>query len=1052
MAQKNTEAENLKEIEGIRKAREELLTEEIKEKIRSKDKTLAKDLSTTKTTWDNLKRKVTWKHIDVEKSITGQKQFLKRVREFIANDALEASSVAHAPVVRASSAAHAPVVRASIDYTAQIEELRLARLKILTEERIQKILTDDMYIDLRTDYSTTKKTWDNIKRPVSWDHMNVPDAIEGQKRFLARVEKRFTPSTFTTVVATSAPEVWGRSGPVAMVVPTVPMYESEEQKISPEEYRLFKLKNLINQKIKGVRIMKGSKLESLHKPHQIFSRLFSNIDTVYEPAFTVEKIDNVVMLKDVFVYTSPIISFGCKTEDMEFKAMFNSETFTSRLKQKFTFDPTYNILTLTLYGFDFAGKRFYFKSNYTITPDSIKFDPYIAPVASEEEETSAHTLFKQNNIVVLNIWKFINDNYILPDASSYRNFEILARELTAADIEKLKQPVTFVSSFRELERKLRHIEIYFFSQGTSRVRQISKEKIKNFNTAKKILKDLEHYDIDRLSNIYDDTVKLNRKDAVPAGEVQYMSPYAKHLLTLSRRYSSKFKKGENFGIYPPYLVSFMLEYNQKYSNYMSTYDRLCLTPSNIEKFCDFIHSFRAAAFDTVSLYYMMKRDTPRDIIDYYFCSVYPHTEWNQDELTFPIKTFNEIFYVSRGNRHDCYFVKDTREPKIPFVRLQVLEPLLGMFNGNPDIDYNFVHHKSNSLFFGSHVSELFHNTTQSDLFVVPVEEEFPSLQKANTLHLKEREEHAEKIRAAIKKEKEVPQSVGPFVLPPEPSYEPKNPSLVVKQDTVVSDYAADILGITVASEKKKAAQDEEIYESKVDELRPIFLEVMINEFKKYFEKQWRKHTLKPSVSMMKPTVKEPVKKQKKEEKQLSLDYRTPKTETKLQKRAREESERFEREERERMEHEEIVEVDTTGIDFTLYEDKADAYDAELDKAYNKAGEEFTSLINSIKERAHIEEIVKKIDRMLGKSHTPKELIENYTELKNAFIQAIKEVDIQHKKYSTTITKASADKIHKFAQKDEALGFVRKAAREAKGFFPELNDEKKYLRLKNLLNL
>jgi len=133
-------------------------------------------------------------------------------------------------------------------------------------------------------------------------------------------------------------------------------------------------------------------------------------------------------------------------------------------------------------------------------------------------------------------------------------------------------------------------------------------------------------------------------------------------------------------------------------------------------------------------------------------------------------------------------------------------------------------------------------------------------------------------------------------------------------------------------------------------------------------------------------------------------------------------------------------------------DVQDAFDAELDKAYDKADKEFTSLINSIKERAHIEEIIKKIDRMLGKSHTPKELIENYTELKNAFIQAIKEVDIQHKKYSTTITKASADKIHKFAQKDIALGFVRKTKREAKRFFPELNDEKKYLKLKNLLNL
>ena len=437
---------------------------------------------------------------------------------------------------------------------------------------------------------------------------------------------------------------------------------------------------------------------------------------------------------------APILVFKLISAPQVFMRVVDEETtLQSTLWQEFKYDMKSNTCQLLLTGTDINGKKkinFNFQTTYKINraTGKIILDPYVPPVVidttnAEGGEKSAkeiahetyecldssHILlqeFQEMNATIkslLNVWKYLNTfekeqpvtfNTSLPKLKAkldrikmqtravmdkYGNYIGTETGVPKAAKSNLRGIEKILANTTNLEEHKAIVEaanatwnswLWENRKNLQKTKEEQDEKVlKNepygtphiSRTAKAILdlyKDMNYLPAVALPLIED--VIINKKDTRGSGEA-----HDAHYTHLTK----------NFGLRVPYLVSYILRYNQKISGYRSTIERLALTPDNIIEFSEFIHMFRSVAFNIISLINMTQklRVMNKDAnIQFTFNNIYQHTMDTLPMVPNLLKkstiSFNPMVMGNKYRDSFAIIEGDMKEDPLPLELLKVDEP------------------------------------------------------------------------------------------------------------------------------------------------------------------------------------------------------------------------------------------------------------------------------------------------------------------------------------------------------------------------------------------
>jgi hypothetical protein len=461
----------------------------------------------------------------------------------------------------------------------------------------------------------------------------------------------------------------------------------------------------------------GAVFRTSHNLDRLFSKIaFTSKEVGRITEKTVTEAEHFLPLEDFRVFANP--------PELKIKFQTKERTFTdsagkvATVRQQCTFDATTGKIRLVLLGRDIRNTTFSFESEYKLDGDEIVFDPYVPSLSDEKESTSQHEFLKETRerktgpVPIFNMWMYLNkwgdklpavDK--LPDVDHKSSVTQLKRKLAAVTdfIQEQKRPkeIGGVPQFEIVDGKKTPVyEFHLYEPEQGNLAQVA-EIIKN-------LPSLDQYTerMKKINKDYNDWLYGNRKlektidkqDVEVVGREYHKSHVgveAKSIIDfyISEGYLSgdvlgmiqefKIKKKdtqekkthdvdylhitENFGLYLPYNLSFMLRYNQKFAGFIPTPERLALTSENIGQFSEFVHMFRSMVFSTVSLYKKCVGSSEKTN----FVFPFRRTYMNQDSM---LVATSVQFDPSVEQNRDCLkIVESGSYPLLQLLRLR--EPL-----------------------------------------------------------------------------------------------------------------------------------------------------------------------------------------------------------------------------------------------------------------------------------------------------------------------------------------------------------------------------------------
>jgi hypothetical protein len=330
---------------------------------------------------------------------------------------------------------------------------------------------------------------------------------------------------------------------------------------------------------------------------------------------------------------------------------FSNGLSSSVPEQIMKFNPESGEIQFTL---EEKNKKFNYVSKYIVDTKNkkIKLNPY-----TEEEHKKIIPIpkIRCRRSPIINIYKFLNEM-------------------------EQSNPVTIDSSFSDLKEKLNRIKREKVSQLTNKQKEIqatehhleSKENREKFDSNLKLWKtnfDEWTWDKKKIMPIEEHEIRfVYQKIGEPRLSTQ-MGKILENLqsfdsrIKLERDIDNNFYRSVNFGVYTPYLVSYIVRYKQVNYN-ESTVDALCLTSENINDFSKFIHRFKSACFSIISLYYQLNERIQKQCVEISFrvpeIYIPKNIESNEpDIITDNIVTHNILFKPDEVQSKSVKILKPT---------------------------------------------------------------------------------------------------------------------------------------------------------------------------------------------------------------------------------------------------------------------------------------------------------------------------------------------------------------------------------------------------------
>lgn len=533
---------------------------------------------------------------------------------------------------------------------------------------------------------------------------------------LSRVAKLTEPGSWVDVVGSKLPV---DTGPVLVTVLPTPGVSNVHGPLLNRGALLWAIRNASVQTDTDVGsksekpIEVGAVFRTSHNLDRLFSKIaFTSKEVGRITEKTVTEAEHFLPLEDFRVFANP--------PELKIKFQTKERTFTdstgnvATVSQQCTFDATTGKIRLVLLGRDIKRAIFSFESEYKLVGDEIVFDPYVPSLSDEKESTSQHEFLKETRerktgpVPIFNMWMYLNKwGEGLPTVNYMSSVTQLKKKLAAVTefLQEQKRPkeIGGVPQFEIVDgKKTLVFEYHLYEPELGNLAQVA-EIIKN-------LQSLEQYKerMKKINEYYNDWLWGNRdefKKTIDEQDVEvvvgreyhksHVSVEAKSIIDFYRRegYLSgdvlgmiqqfKIEKEdtqaqkthdvdylhitENFGLYLPYNLSFMLRYNQKFAGFRSTPERLALTRENIGQFSEFVHMFRSMVFSTVSLYKKCVGSSEKTN----FVFPFRRTYMNQDSM---LVASSVQFDPSVEHNRDCLKIVESRSyPLLQLLRLR--EPL-----------------------------------------------------------------------------------------------------------------------------------------------------------------------------------------------------------------------------------------------------------------------------------------------------------------------------------------------------------------------------------------
>lgn len=188
----------------------------------------------------------------------------------------------------------------------------------------------------------------------------------------------------------------------------------------------------------------------------------------------------------------------------------------------------------------------------------------------------------------------------------------------------------------------------------------------------------------------------------------------------------KVVKAVNFGVYTPYLVSYILRYNHIYYTSGQKYvthslQKLCLNEGNIGDFAMFIHNFKSACFETISLFYQLYNIKQEIYVKLSHTPFYNNTEWQKDKVD-PQFIKTNVVILDRNNSRDSDILKVASfkpddKPKTQPTALKLIELDEPPYNTDNDVlDFDMVfadnHTSLPKMNMNGNYTKLYDNTSR----------------------------------------------------------------------------------------------------------------------------------------------------------------------------------------------------------------------------------------------------------------------------------------------------------------------------------------------------
>lgn len=282
---------------------------------------------------------------------------------------------------------------------------------------------------------------------------------------------------------------------------------------------------------------------------------------------------------------------------------FSNGKSKSMLEQIMKFNPSTGSIQFTL---EERNKNFNYVSKYNVDigEKKIKLNPY-----TEEEHRKIVPISKLKIIKgnFTNIYKFLNEMEPSNPVTIDSKYDELIGKLKRIRIEKAKELVS-------KDKELKTVEHHLYSKRTRQIfdsnLKLWKNNFDEWTWYKDKIMPIEQHDI-RFT--YEETKEPPKISNQMAKIIENVQPYDSRI-KLEKVMDRDYYKAVNYGVYAPYLVSYILRYKQV-NYYDATVDALCLTKDNIEEFAKFIHRFKSACFSIISLYYQLIKRLEKPCIE-----------------------------------------------------------------------------------------------------------------------------------------------------------------------------------------------------------------------------------------------------------------------------------------------------------------------------------------------------------------------------------------------------------------------------------------------------